>query len=146
MPSNLDRGSLYRSTFVGREAELHQLQATFDAAVGGHGSVIAIPGEPGIGKTALCEQMAGHAAARGARTLVGRCSGVNSLNLPYLPIVEALRSYVLDVDVDTLRGQLGNAASDVARMIPDIGARLTVPEAAGRATDPEISNGACFNQ
>jgi DNA-binding CsgD family transcriptional regulator len=126
--TNLDRASLYRSTFVGREGELRQLYARFDAAVGGQGSMVAILGEPGIGKTALCEQLTGYAASHRARTLVGRCYGASSLNVPYLPVVEALRPYVLGLDAESLRTQLGNNASDLARVLPDIRARLNGPE------------------
>ena len=32
-----------------------------------------VVGEPGIGKTALCEQLAIYVAVRGGRTLVGHC-------------------------------------------------------------------------
>ena len=43
---------------MGREAELRQLQSAFDAATSGQGSLTMVVGEPGIGKTALCEQLA----------------------------------------------------------------------------------------
>src|SRR5207244_3468924 len=81
---------LYRSTFVGREQELKQLQAAFDAAVSGQGALTLVVGEPGIGKTALCEQLATYVAVRGGRTLVGHCYEEGSLSLPYLAFVEAL--------------------------------------------------------
>jgi DNA-binding NarL/FixJ family response regulator len=128
MSPSLDRAALYRSTFVGRQAELHQLHARFDAALGGRGSVVAILGEPGIGKTALCDQLAAYADAHNARTLVGRCYAANSRNVPYLPVVEALRTYVLGLAVDALRIQLGDSASDMARLLPDIRARLNNPD------------------
>src|SRR5437868_3347789 len=50
-----DGDPLYRRTFVGREPELRQLQQAFDAALGGEGGLAMVVGEPGIGKTALCE-------------------------------------------------------------------------------------------
>src|SRR5437763_11114670 len=43
--------------FVGRAPELDQLQAAFEAAAVGEGALIMLVGEPGIGKTALCEQL-----------------------------------------------------------------------------------------
>ena len=45
--------NLPRQPFVGREAELRQLQLAFDAAAAGQGSLVAVLGEPGIGKTSL---------------------------------------------------------------------------------------------
>lgn len=118
--ARLGQSALYRHTFVGREAELWQLQAVFDGAVGGRGALVAILGEPGIGKTSLCEQLAGYAASRGGRTLVGHCYEAGSLSLPYLPFVEALRSYVLERDPDILQAELGVGAAEVARIIPEL--------------------------
>jgi len=42
-----------RKEFVGREQELAVLRAAWDSARGGAGRLVAIEGEPGIGKTAL---------------------------------------------------------------------------------------------
>src|SRR5205807_4727781 len=94
-PVGVKENPLYRRTFVGREAELRELQAGFDTASSGHGALVMVVGEPGIGKTALCEQMATYVAVRGGKTLVGHCYEEGSLSLPYLPFVEAIRSYVL---------------------------------------------------
>ena len=55
--------------FVGREAELRQLHNAFDSAASGAGSLAMVVGEPGIGKTTLCQQLAAHAEQQGA-TLV----------------------------------------------------------------------------
>ncbi len=54
-----------------------------------------VVGEPGIGKTSLTEQLATYAVLRGGKCLVGHCYEEGSLSLPYLPFVEAMRSYVL---------------------------------------------------
>ncbi len=79
-----------------------------------------VVGEPGIGKTALCEQLATYVALRGGKTLVGHCYEEGSLSLPYLAFVEALRSYVLDRDPQGLESDLGTGAADVARIISEI--------------------------
>jgi predicted ATP-dependent serine protease len=39
--------------FVGREGELEQLHQALTRAAGGHGQVVAIVGEPGVGKSRL---------------------------------------------------------------------------------------------
>jgi hypothetical protein len=106
---------LYRRVFVGRETELKQLQSAFDAAVSGNGSLVMVMGEPGIGKTAIWEQVSTYVTLRGGKTLVGHCYEEGSLSLPYLAFVEALRSYVLAQEADDLRKELGTGAADVAR-------------------------------
>src|SRR5207237_4343106 len=117
---------IYRRAFVGRESELRQLEAAFDQAGSGRGSLMMIVGEPGIGKTALCEQLSTYVAVRGGRTLVGHCYEEGSLSLPYLAFVEALRSYVLAREPDGLRSDLGSGAEEVARLISEIGGGLQV--------------------
>ena len=117
---------LYRTTFVGREAELHQLQAAFDGASSGDGSLFMVVGEPGIGKTTLCEQVAAYVRANCGTTLIGHCYEEGSLSLPYLAFVEAMRSYVLERDLDDLKEELGGGAADLARIVPELGGRLGV--------------------
>jgi tetratricopeptide (TPR) repeat protein len=117
---------LYRRVFVGREAELNELRLAFDAAMSGQGSLMMVLGEPGIGKTALCEQLATYVTLRGGRTLVGHCYEEGSLSLPYLAFVEAMRSYVLSREVKDLREELGTGAADVARIVSEIRERLKV--------------------
>ena len=117
---------LYRRVFVGREPELKQLKSAFDGAISGQGALMMVMGEPGIGKTALCEQLSTYVTLRGGRTLVGHCYEAGSLSLPYLAFVEALRSYVLSREVKDLREELGTGASDVARIISEIRERLKI--------------------
>jgi tetratricopeptide (TPR) repeat protein len=117
---------LYRRVFVGREPELKQLQSAFDGAISGQGALMMVTGEPGIGKTALCEQLSTYVTLRGGRTLVGHCYEAGSLSLPYLAFVEALRSYVLTREAKDLREELGSGAADVARIISEIRERLKI--------------------
>jgi tetratricopeptide (TPR) repeat protein/tRNA A-37 threonylcarbamoyl transferase component Bud32 len=117
---------LYRRVFVGREAELRQLQSAFDGAMSGQGALMMVIGEPGIGKTALCEQLATYVTLRGGRTLVGHCYEEGSLSLPYLAFVEALRSYVLSRESKDLQKELGTGAADVARIVSEVRERLKI--------------------
>ena len=120
---------LYQRVFVGREQELRQLQQGFDAALSGNGSLAMVVGEPGIGKTALCEQLATYVAMRGGKTLVGHCYEEGSLSLPYLPFVEAMRSYVLTRETDGLKADLGSGAADVARIVSEVRDKVQVSPA-----------------
>jgi tetratricopeptide (TPR) repeat protein len=117
---------LYRRVFVGREPELKQLQSAFDGAISGQGALMMVTGEPGIGKTALCEQLSTYVTLRGGRTLVGHCYEAGSLSLPYLAFVEALRSYVLSRETKDLKDELGSGAADIARIISEIRERLKI--------------------
>jgi tetratricopeptide (TPR) repeat protein len=117
---------LYRRVFVGREPEQKQLQAAFDGAMSGQGVLMMVVGEPGIGKTALCEQLSTYVTLRGGKTLVGHCYEEGSLSLPYLAFVEVMRSYVLSRETRDLRRELGTGAADVARIVSEIREKLKV--------------------
>jgi tetratricopeptide (TPR) repeat protein len=128
-------GPLYRQVFVGREIELNQLKTAFDNAISGDGSLSMVVGEPGIGKTSLCEQLATYVTMRGGLTLVGHCYEEGSLSLPYLAFVEAMRTYVLDRDIIDLRNELGSGASEVARIVSEVRDKLQIEPRP--ATDPD---------
>jgi tetratricopeptide (TPR) repeat protein len=126
--------------FVGREGELRQLQGAFDAALSGQGAIAMVVGELGIGKTSCCEQLVTYTAMRGGKALIGHCYEEGSLSLPYLPFVEAMRSYVLARDPDGLRQDLGSGAAEVARIVSEVRDRLppaevSVPQSSGPEDD-----------
>ncbi len=112
--------------FVGRQQELALLRAAFDRAAAGQGGVVAVLGEPGIGKTTLCERAADYANHRGGRVLIGHCYEQSLLSLPYLPFIEALNGYVLACDPQQLRSELGPGAGYVARVMPLLAQRLDI--------------------
>jgi tetratricopeptide (TPR) repeat protein/archaellum biogenesis ATPase FlaH len=124
--STVAENPLYRKVFVGREHELKQLQSAFDGAISGQGALMMVVGEPGIGKTAICDQLRTYVTLRGGKTLLGHCYEEGSLSLPYLAFVEAMRSYVLSREVKDLREELGTGAVDVARIVSEVRDRLKI--------------------
>ncbi len=89
VPASLD---LLEPTFVGREPELERLTQLLGRAIAGHGRVVFVSGEPGMGKTELCAQFLRQArSARDAlRTATGRCLEQSGAGEAYLPFLEAL--------------------------------------------------------
>jgi eukaryotic-like serine/threonine-protein kinase len=108
-----------RALFLGREAELAALVGALDGAVGGLGGLVLIGGEPGIGKSRLADEVAGHARDRGFLVLWGRAwedAGAPA----YWPWIQILRSYLRQTDADAARTQLGTGAADIAHMLPEV--------------------------
>jgi class 3 adenylate cyclase len=121
--------------FVGRSLELDRVQRAVDAALGGHGSLVMLAGEPGIGKTRLALRAGEYAALRGAQVLLGHCHETEA-GIPYLPFVDAMRQYVGERPADALRHELGNRGPVVARMVSEVTQRLPEIKPAPRG-DPE---------
>jgi hypothetical protein len=77
--------------FVGRAPELGQLVSALEAARSGHGSLILVTGEPGIGKSRLMDEFADAARDRGCSVLIGRCwdGGGAPAYWPWVQVVRA---------------------------------------------------------
>ncbi|MCX6020656.1 MAG: DUF2791 family P-loop domain-containing protein, partial [Chloroflexi bacterium] len=126
---------LYRRHFVGREPELAALQAAFDDAALGNGSLRMVVGELGIGKTALLEQLVAYATRRGGCALVGHCYQEALFSLPYVPFAEVLRAYLTRRTPTALLDELGAGAADIARIVPAL--RDHLPQEGRPTGDPE---------
>ncbi len=112
-----------RRPFMGRERELTALWARLALAGQGHGGVVLVAGEPGVGKTRLVMELADRARAEGWLVLVGRAYDSDGMP-PFLPWAEALRDYVRACPSVELRTQLGDGAADVALIAREVRTRL----------------------
>ncbi len=119
------------SRFVGRRAELARLRQAFEDAQAGHGQVVGIIGEPGIGKTRLCLELIRHARARRAAVAAAHCPPYAAPAAP-APLVDLVRS-ILGVRADAapeasrraVRRALGHGFNDALPLVYDL---LGVPD------------------
>ncbi|HSS12084.1 MAG TPA: AAA family ATPase, partial [Acidimicrobiales bacterium] len=129
-PSNVGAGPAFplppelattgEARFVGRD---EQLRAAIDLAMNAEqANALWLLGEPGIGKTRLATEVALQAHAAGAVVLFGRCD--EYVAAPFQPLTQALRWYVGHVDDDQLAPALGVDPEALARLVPEIRARL----------------------
>lgn len=102
---------------VGREAELAALADLLGRMVSGHGAIVALVGEPGIGKSHTAQTLARRAT--GMRTLWGRCNEEPGAP-PYWPWLQIMRVWLEGHDDDELRATLGAAAAPIAEILPEI--------------------------
>jgi tetratricopeptide (TPR) repeat protein len=128
-----------RTAFVGREAERVAIRAIIDCALSGHGSLVMLGGEPGVGKTRLAMEMGEYAKGVGFRSLVGHCYERDE-PFPYLPFVEMIESGLAHAaSLDYYRQVIGDNAAELAqiaprlrRIFPDIPKPLELPPAQRR--------------
>jgi predicted ATPase len=102
--------------FVGRASELARLDALIRSAAGGEPGFALIGGESGVGKSRLMEEFAARALAAGGRVLAGDCVDLGDAELPYAPLVGALRA----VAADELSAVLGPGVRDLAPLLPQL--------------------------
>src|SRR5712692_2107529 len=130
--------------FVGRNAELEQLRDALDRASLGHGQVVAVVGEPGVGKSRLFWELT-HSHRVHGWLIVQSASVSYGKATAYLPVIELLRGYFEIESRDDPRKIREKVTGKVLTLTPALGAAvpaflalLDVPvdEASWHALDP----------
>jgi class 3 adenylate cyclase/tetratricopeptide (TPR) repeat protein len=109
--------------FVGRQTELKALQEAWERAGTGHGQVVAVIGEPGLGKSRLFYEFIASPLTQDWFILETGCISYGQVN-PYLPIRDLLKAYFQIDDRDDeskIREKVDK------RLIMDVALRPTLP-------------------
>jgi tetratricopeptide (TPR) repeat protein len=105
--------------FVGRETELNELCRALDESLNGRGRLYLVYGEPGIGKTRLCDELGAHASALDVPLFWGRCweAGGAPAYWPWLDVLSALSA---KLSPDALDEALGDGRAALAAIVPSL--------------------------
>ena len=130
--------------FVGRDAEIQQLYRALDLALDAHGQLVALVGEPGVGKSRLAYELTHSHRAQG--WLIFEASAVSyGKATSYLPLIGLLKAYFKLGDRDTHRevrekvtGRLLTLDRTLEPILPAVLSLLGVPveEMSWQALDP----------
>jgi class 3 adenylate cyclase len=96
--------------FVGRDTELGQLHRALERAEAGRGEVVAIVGEPGVGKSRLYWEFIQRARSRTCLILESACVSYGTAT-PYSPVIELLKSY-FEIEARDDTGQMRAKVTD----------------------------------
>jgi class 3 adenylate cyclase/tetratricopeptide (TPR) repeat protein len=78
--------------FVGRQVELAVLHQALEQAGAGHGQVVTVIGEPGVGKSRLFHEFTHAPRTQGWHLLESRSTPYGQVT-PYLPVIDLLKAY-----------------------------------------------------
>ena len=79
------------STFVGRAAELAELEAAFERSLSGSGEVVGVVAPAGVGKSRLCHEFVDRCRRRGVAVYQAQCEP-HTQHIPLVPVLQLLRS------------------------------------------------------
>ncbi len=99
--------------------ELAALEAALARSREGVGSVVLVAGEAGMGKSRLISEIVGDAERHGMTVAVGECLPLGEGELPYAPVVGALRSLASHVDDAELQAMVTPGREQLAGLMPD---------------------------
>ena len=106
--------------FVGRATELEELRSAVAEATSGRPSLAFVAGESGVGKTRLLGELERAARSDGVRVIGGDCVELGESELPYAPIVGALRPLARTGD-PAFSALSGGARGALAQILPGLG-------------------------
>src|SRR5262245_52883065 len=86
--------------FVGRRREIELLWSGLESAIRGHGQIVGVSGEPGIGKSRLISEFREGLTGRAVLQFEGQCRSYGTV-VPYQPILDVLRALCRITETDS---------------------------------------------
>jgi predicted ATPase len=132
---------LGESNLVGRRWEMSAVEDLLDRAIEGHGAVVGMEGQPGIGKSRLAREVAAMARRREVEVLTTFCESHTS-QIPFHVVARLLRAALgvgnLDGQAarDRVRAEVVDADSKDLVLLDDL-LRIADPDAAVPKIDPD---------
>jgi class 3 adenylate cyclase len=122
------------TSLVGRDTELQQLEETWGQVVDGHGQVVVVSGEAGIGKSRLVKALTEHASAQQAWFTHCQCSPYYQ-HTAFYPLIDLLERIVLRVErqdtaaqkLTKLEGFLVESGLPLEETVPLFSSLLSIP-------------------
>jgi predicted ATPase/class 3 adenylate cyclase len=145
--------------FVGRQSEMESLQQALTQAKAGHGQIVGVMGEPGLGKSRLFYEFVvgayDYTSLRIHGCLVLQAYSVSHGKAsPYLPVIELLKSY-FDIQVsdderkrrERVTGKVLSLERSLEDTLPYLFALLGIadPSASLQQMDPQIRRRRTFD-
>jgi DNA-binding NarL/FixJ family response regulator len=104
---------------VGRRSERAALADSLKRLENRGSPIVALSGEPGIGKTRLLDELCARADGHGHLVLCGRAAEMEQ-DLPFGVVVDALGDYAASLGGDRLQRLIGAQAEELAPIVPGV--------------------------
>jgi class 3 adenylate cyclase/predicted ATPase len=138
--------------FIGRKNELEQLRRALDHAKEGRGQIVAVVGEPGVGKSRLCYEF--KLLSQASCLVLETFSVAHGKAYPYLPLVDLLKNYFQITPADDERrkrekvmGRVLALDRGLEEILPSLFSLLgvTAPAVTVQEVDPQVKRQRIFD-
>jgi DNA-binding CsgD family transcriptional regulator len=106
--------------FIGRAEPIELFDDVLTEVGIGHGQLLLIAGEAGVGKSRLVDELADRALSDGTQVLRGWCIENGGDVMPLAPIADLLRDIVGRATRPELEDIMGQGVEILARLVPDL--------------------------
>ena len=113
-------GPVSSPEFIGREQELAALEVLLGEAEASEGAFALVSGESGVGKSRLVAELTLRARSRAMTVLIGECLELAEGELPYAPLIGALRSLLRERSDEAARELLSPPHGELERLLPEL--------------------------
>src|SRR3954452_24896616 len=124
--------------FVGRDDAFGRLAARLDDAAHGQASTVLVSGTAGVGASRFLDEATARMRSLGEpMTILRAAARPDGADEPYGAITRAIGPVLEQLPPDVMAARLGSAASEVLRILPDLGDRLV--DVSGWTPDPSVT-------
>ncbi len=116
--------SIICPTLIGRDIQRADLVQLLTRAHNERGQTLLIAGEAGIGKSRLVAELTQHATQQGIGVFSGRCFETDGA-IPCALMADLVRAYLPTRPVVEMMQELGQAATEVAKLLPELQSLLS---------------------
>jgi len=121
--------------FVGREREIAEIERMMDNALAGHGDLLVLEGEAGVGKTRLAYTVLQQAAKNGATVISTTCQTIEQ-KFPFSPLADSIGRYLHSLPDSVLRELPHASLAELAQIVPSL--QDHIPDLSVRSSDQTL--------
>ncbi len=116
-------GPVSSPEFIGREQELVALESLLAGVAASEGAFALVSGESGVGKSRLVAELSAQAHSRAMTVLIGECLELAEGELPYAPLIGALRTLLRERSSEEVDALVGSPHGELRRLLPELASK-----------------------
>src|ERR1700722_17389878 len=116
-------GPVSSPEFIGRKQELAALESLLARVEASEGTFALVSGESGVGKSRLVAELGAQAHSRAKTVLIGESPELAEGELPYDPLIGALRTLLGERGREEADELLAFPHDELGRLLPELGSK-----------------------